>query len=288
MTTSGRPDRLGIGMLSVFGLPPIELVDLAANLGCRYISVAVQGMPLVPLGYPPFSLKDDAVLRKDLLAAMDDRGVSISLGDGFLVLPGADVSALRVDLDVLAELGVPRINVVSLDPDLARTLDQFAALTELAAQRDIATVVEPVPGLTIADVSSALAAKQYVGRGEFRLLIDTMHLVRSGSGATDLAAVGADQIGYAQLNDTTLRPGADNYMEEAMFERMVPGEGELPLHDLVSALPGDIVLEIEVPRRSLALAGVSPIDRLRPCVDAARRLLSEVQLGLRSGRPAAR
>jgi sugar phosphate isomerase/epimerase len=288
MTTSGRPDRLGIGMLSVFGLPPIELVDLAANLGCRYISVAVQGMPLVPLGYPPFSLKDDAVLRKDLLAAMDDRGVSISLGDGFLVLPGADVSALRVDLDVLAELGVPRINVVSLDPDLARTLDQFAALTELAAQRDIATVVEPVPGLTIADVSSALAAKQYVGRGEFRLLIDTMHLMRSGSGATDLAAVGADQIGYAQLNDTTLRPGADNYMEEAMFERMVPGEGELPLHDLVSALPGDIVLEIEVPRRSLALAGVGPIDRLRPCVDAARRLLSEVQLGLRSGRPAAR
>jgi sugar phosphate isomerase/epimerase len=175
-----------------------------------------------------------------------------------------------------------------LDPDLARTLDQFAALTELAAQRDIATVVEPVPGLTIADVSSALAAKQYVGRGEFRLLIDTMHLMRSGSGATDLAAVGADQIGYAQLNDTTLRPGADNYMEEAMFERMVPGLGELPLHDLVSALPGDIVLEIEVPRRSLALAGVGPIDRLRPCVDAARRLLSEVQLGLRSGRPAAR
>jgi sugar phosphate isomerase/epimerase len=288
MTTSGRPDRLGIGMLSVFGLPPIELVDLAANLGCRYISVAVQGMPLVPLGYPPFSLKDDAVLRKDLLAAMDDRGVSISLGDGFLVLPGADVSALRVDLDVLAELGVPRINVVSLDPDLARTLDQFAALTELAARRDIDTVVEPVPGLTIADVSSAVAAKQYVGRGEFRLLIDTMHLVRSGFGATDLAGIGADQIGYAQLNDTTLRPGIDNYMEEAMFERMVPGEGELPLHDLVSALPGDIVLEIEVPRRSLALAGVGPIDRLRPCVDAARRLLSEVQLGLRSGRPAAR
>lgn len=279
MTASGRPERLGIGMLSVFGLPPIELVELAADLGCAYISVAVQGMPLVPLGYPSFSLKDDAVLRKDLLAAMGDRGVSISLGDGFLVLPGADVSALCGDLDVLAELGVPRINVVSLDPDLPRTLDQFAALTELAAQRDIDTVVEPVPGLTIGDVSSALAAKDYVGRGEFRLLIDTMHLVRSGSGATDLAAIDADQIGYAQLNDTTLRPRIDNYLEEAMFERMVPGEGELPLHDLLSALPGDTVLEIEVPRRSLALSGVSPIDRLRPCVEAARRLLSEVQLG---------
>jgi hypothetical protein len=68
-------------------------------------------------------------------------------------------------------------------------------------------------------------------------------------------------------------------MEEAIFERMVPGEGELPLLDILSALPAGIVIEIEVPRRSLALAGVGPIDRLRPCVEAARRLLSEVVHG---------
>lgn len=279
MTDSGRPDRLGIGMLSVFGLPPIELVDIAAELGCRYVSVAVQGMPLVPLGYRPFSLKNDARLRKNLAAAMSDQGVTISLGDGFVVLPGADVSALRDDLDVMAELGVPRINVVSVDADLSRTLDQFAALTELAAQRHIDTVVEPVPGLTIGDFSAALAAREYVARSEFRLLIDMMHLVRSGSGAADLAAVDADHIGYAQLNDTSLRPRMDNYLEEAMSERMVPGEGELPLHDLLCALPRDTVLEIEVPRRSAALAGMSPIDRLRPCVEAARRLLSGLQAG---------
>ncbi|ELR85396.1 MULTISPECIES: sugar phosphate isomerase/epimerase family protein [Mycobacterium] len=279
MTAPGRPDRLALGMLSVFGLPPIEFVELAAELGCPRISAAIQGMPLVPLGYPAFSLKDDAALRKDLLAAMDDRGVTISLGDGFLVRPGADVDALRPDLDVMAELGVPRINVVSLDPDLPRTLDQFAALTELAAQRGIGTVVEPVPGLTIGDLPAGLAAADHVGRSEFRLLVDTMHLMRSGSGASELAAVDPGRIGYAQLNDTTLRPRMDNYLEEAMFERLVPGEGDLPLRDILAALPADIVIEIEVPQRSLALAGVSPIERLRPCVEAARRLLADVQAG---------
>jgi sugar phosphate isomerase/epimerase len=106
-----------------------------------------------------------------------------------------------------------------------------------------------------------------------------MHLVRSGSGAADLAALNPDLIGYAQLNDATLQPRTDNYMEEAMFERLVPGEGELPLHDILTSLPPDTMIEIEVPRRSLALAGVSPIDRVRPCVDAARRLLSEVSTG---------
>jgi sugar phosphate isomerase/epimerase len=277
-------DRLGIGFLGGFGLPPVEFVNLTADLGCRHMSAVVQGLPLVALGYPRFSLKDDAALRRDMLAAMNHRGVTISLGDGFLVLPSADMQTFAADLDALAELGVPRINVVSLDPDLGRTFDQFAILTELAAQRGIQTVVEPVPGLTVGDLPTALAAREHVGRSEFRLLIDTMHLVRSGSGAADVAAIDPDFIGYAQLIDTTLRPRLDNYMldnymEEAMFERMVPGEGELPLPDILSALPPDIVIELEVPRRSLALAGVSPIDRLRPCVEAARRLLSEVAGG---------
>jgi len=268
-------DRLGIGFLGGFGLPPVEFVNLTADLGCGYMSVVVRGFPLVPLGYQPFSLKD-AALRREMLAAMNHRGVTTSLGDGFLVLPGAEMQQFTGDLDALAELAVPRINVVSLDTDLGRTFDQFAILTELAAQRGIQTVVEPVPGLTVGDLPTALAAREHVSRPDFRLLIDTMHLVRSGSGAADVAAIDPDHIGYAQVNDTTLQPRFDNYMEEAMFERMVPGEGELPLHDILSALPPDIVIEIEVPRRSLALAGVSPIDRLRPCVEAARHLLAEV------------
>jgi len=73
---------------------------------------------------------------------------------------------------------------------------------------------------------------------------------------------------------------------------MVPGEGELPLTDILSVLPHDIVLEIEVPRRSLALAGVSPIDRVRRV--SRRRTVcylnvgNNFQLGSRSGSPAAR
>ncbi len=269
-------DQLGIGFLSVFGLPPVEFVDLAADLGCRHISAVLQGLQVAPLGYPPYSLKDDVALRKDMLAAMNHRGVTISLGEGFLVLPGADMRAFYPDLDVMAELGVPRINAVSLDPDRGRTFDQFAMLAEHAAQRGIATMIEAVPGLTVGDLPTALAAREYVGRSDCRLLIDTMHLVRSGSSAADLATIDPDHIGYAQLDDTTLQPRTDNYAEEALYERMVPGEGELPLRDILSVLPADIVIELEIPRRSLAVAGVGPVDRLRPCVDAARRLLSEV------------
>jgi hypothetical protein len=74
-------DRLGIEMLSVFGMPPIEFVHLTADLGCRYITTGMVGFaPVNTLRYQRFSLRDDPQLRTGLIAAMDDRGVSISFG----------------------------------------------------------------------------------------------------------------------------------------------------------------------------------------------------------------
>jgi hypothetical protein len=162
-------DRLGIEMLSVFGMPPLEYVHLTADLGCQYITVALVGFaPVKALDYPTFSLRDEPQLRKDLRAVMGDRGVSISLGEGLLIAPGVDVRSYAADLDVMAELEIPRINTVSLEPDRARAFDELAVLTALAAERGIATCVEPVVGLSIADLPSAIAAVEYT-RGADRL-----------------------------------------------------------------------------------------------------------------------
>jgi sugar phosphate isomerase/epimerase len=270
-------DRLGVEMLCVFGMPPVEYVHLVADLGCRYITTGMVGFaPLQTLGYQPFSLRDDPRLRRDLLAVMDDRGVSISLGEGLLIAPGVDVRSYAADLDIMAELRIPRINTVSLEADRARTFDELAVLTDLAAERGILTSVEPVPGLAIADLPSALAAVEHVGRDEISLLIDTMHVARSGAGPDDLRALPAERIGHVQLCDVPLRSRREyHYAEEAMYHRMVPGEGELPLAEMLAALPPDRVVGLEVPLRSRAEAGVSAYDRILPCVESALALLTQ-------------
>ena len=264
---------LGIEFISVFGLPPADFVHLAADLGCRYISTALTVLPLKSLGYQAFSLKDDRTLRRELLAAMDERGVGISLGEGMVIAPDADVSGLAADLDVMAELGAAQINTLSFDRDRNRTFDQLATLTEMAAARGMGTTVELAPGATIGDPATLLAAIDHVGRPELRLALDTMHWVRAGLGAAELRELGPERIGYVQLCDTTLKPRLKSYMEEAMYERMAPGDGELPLADILAAVPADVVVGLEIPMRSLAEAGVGPMDRLRPCVAAARELL---------------
>jgi sugar phosphate isomerase/epimerase len=267
--------QLGIEAISVFGLPPVDYVNLAADLGCQNISTGLTAFPYNPHNYAPFSLRDDPALRHEMKAALRDRGVTISLGEGLTVRPGGDVRGYERDLDIFVELGTQRINTVSMDPDQGRTFDQFGLLAELAAARGLQTTTEFAPSLSVADLPAALKAIRHVGRPDFKLLIDTMHLVRSGSGPADIAALDPRLICYVQLCDAPLTPRFESYFEEAMFERLAPGEGGLGLREVFAALPGDRVFSLEVPLRSEAEAGIGPHERLGKCVQGARRLLAQ-------------
>ncbi len=267
-------NRLGIEMISVFGLPPVEYVNLAADLGCAHISVSLTPVDINPHGYTSYSLLEDAALRREMIAAMRDRGVSISLGEGLTARADVDIRTRARELDVMAELGIKRVNAVSLDPDLRASFDKFAILAEMAAARGMETVSEFAPGLTVADLPTALDAVRHVGRRDFRLVIDTMHFTRSGAKPEDLQAIDPDIIGYVQLSDAPATPRFANYMQEAMTERMVLGTGAVPLHGILAQVPRDRVVSLKLPLLSAAQSVQGPLARLRPAVEAARALLA--------------
>ena len=269
-------DRLGIDFITVLGMPPVEFVNLAGDLGCRYIAIAAAQIFGSPVGYPAWSLREDRALRRDMAAAMRDRGVSLSTAEGFMVRPGADIRDSAADLDAICELGAPRINMISIDPDQTRSFDQFAILVEMAEKRGLESTVEFAPIMMIPDLAAACAAIRHVGRPSFRLLIDTLHVARSGLSAKDLAALDPALIGYIQLCDAPLAFTQDSYIHEASVERMAPGDGELPLLDILAALPRDLVVGLEIPMLKDAQAGVDPHRRVGRCVEAARKLLARL------------
>jgi sugar phosphate isomerase/epimerase len=268
--------RIGIENISVFGLPPVEFVNLAADLGCQHISTGLTSFDFGIYAYSPYSLRDNPPLRREMAAAMRDRGVSISLGEGCTIREGVSADDFARDLDLFVELGTDRINTVSMDPDFGRTCDEFARLTEMASGRGLRVTTELAPSLTVCDLPKALEAVRRVNHPAFKLLIDTMHVVRSGSTPADLAALDPHLIDYIQICDAPRVPRFASYHEESMFERKVPGEGELGVRELVAVLPADRVYAIEVPLRSEALAGKGPAERLGKCVDAVRQMLEEV------------
>jgi sugar phosphate isomerase/epimerase len=266
---------LGIERLCVFGMPPVAFVELAADLGCDGVGVGLAPTSgYNPHGYPNWSLRDDAGLRRETVTALDDRGVAISIVEGFAFAPDHDMRAYDRDLDIVCELGADRINVVSLDKDLGRTIEAFAVLAAMAAQRGLRVSAEMGSLGPIARVEPALALVRSVGAANFSLLIDAMHFFRLGNTVDELAAIAPGLIGYVQLCDAPWTPRFDTYFEEAFYERLPPGAGELPLLAFLRRLPADVTVSLEIPMRALADQGVGPRERLAPCVQAARALLA--------------
>jgi sugar phosphate isomerase/epimerase len=268
--------RLGIELLSVFGLDPVAHVNLAADLGCGHISTGLTQVPYNPHAYAPWSLREDAALRRATIAALRDRGVTISLGEGFGVRPGTDMRERGADLDLMAELGAACLGGVAMEPDAVRSDDQFAMLVEMAEARGLAVTIEFAPGLAVGTLGEALGLVRRIGRPNFRVLIDAMHFFRSGGEVAQLAALDPGLIGYAQLCDVPRVATEPDYMREASFGRLAPGEGDLPLAAFVASLPPSIVIGLEVPMFRRAAAGEPPLDRLRPAVAAAKAILNQM------------
>lgn len=280
-------DDLGIEYQTVLGLPPVDFVHLAAELGCRSISMKPRGGGGLynPYDYPTYSFLEDKPLRRRMAGALAADGVTISLGEGFIVQPGADLRDDRAALEVMAEFGVGRVNVVTLDPDLDRSFAQFAAFAEAAAEYRMETVTEFSGSLTVSDLPTALAAVRAVARPDFTLLIDTMHVARSGATGADLAGLPPASIGYLQLSDSSARQRNTRYRDDSI-DRDVPGDGELPLIDLLLALPDAVPVGVEAPMLSRAAAGSTAHECARLAVEGARRVLAEARARRRPSAPA--
>ena len=63
-------DRLAIEFICVFGMPPVEFIELAAELDCPRIGLAPAPIVTLPGLYEAWDLRTDAVLRRDTAKAL--------------------------------------------------------------------------------------------------------------------------------------------------------------------------------------------------------------------------
>jgi sugar phosphate isomerase/epimerase len=266
-------DRLAIEFICVFGMPPVKFIELAAKLNCPRIGLAPAPIVTLPGLYEAWDLRSDPTLRRETANALRDNGVTITQAEGFLIMPGIPPERLASDMDLMAELGAKQLNAVCLEAEFAANVDGYGRFADLADDRGLTVTVEFLPGMTIGNLATADALVQQVGQDNAGILIDAMHLYRSGSTSADLAAIEPARIRYAQLCDVPLVPVMAEYADEARFERRAPGDGDLPLADFINALPGDVTIGLEVPQRSLVEQGTSAEERLASALAKARTLL---------------
>jgi len=128
----------------------------------------------------------------------------------------------------------------------------------MADQRGMGLTLEFAQPHSINTFEKALSAVRIIAKPNVRLTIDAMHFFRSGGSVDQLALAGGGCIGHVQLCDVPLSPTMDDYYQEACFERMLPGEGDLPLLALLAVVPKDVRVGLEIPMQArIGTEGVS-------------------------------
>jgi sugar phosphate isomerase/epimerase len=112
-------------------------------------------------------------------------------------------------------------------------------------------------------------------RANASVLIDALHFSRSGGIPAHIAQVDPSLFRYAQICDASAdMPGPTDtpaLVREARTGRLLPGEGVLPLAELVAALPAALPFAIEAPSR--ATADLPAVERARRAYRALSTLL---------------
>jgi sugar phosphate isomerase/epimerase len=273
-------NELSLANLSVADAGPLELLDAAAMAGFDSVN-----MWLVP---PPamaaFTVKcgttapvvGDAGLIREINRRIAATGVNVFEASCGWLSPAFDPSATGPVLDTMAQIGTRRVSLVGWDVDRGRLVANLAALCADAATYGIAVTLEFMPYSAVRTVADAAGVLAAAAAPNLDVLVDALHLARSGGTPADLRVLEPRQIGVLQLCDApAIGPPAEQLRDESVNRRRYPGEGELPLDDLLAAVPADIVIEIEIPAAEHAAMSIA--ERAQLCAQRSRSFLKGYQ-----------
>lgn len=267
------PPEVGIDPLTMLDVSPPDFVSIAREAGFDAVGIRVAAS--TP-GEEPWPMAPDSPMLEETVRRLDDTGIRV-----------LSVEVLRIDADTRrgdyepalesgARLGARYVTVNSDDLEIERASENFAALVDEARVYGLRPLVEPITYTQVSNLDEALYIAKRSGGGG--ILLDTLHFQRYGGRLDRLRSVDAELLSYVQLCDGPLAPpsklprpgklprgqstdGTDLQLESRAM-RMLPGDGELPLNELLAALPIDLPVSVEAPVLSLQET-LTPVELAR-------------------------
>lgn len=250
--------RITLHQLCLRDIGPVELARIAPQAGFGSVSVFL---------HPPAPQLD---IFPRLMPGAETAAFRTALWDGDVQVHNIEALPFsgRTDpadylpvLDHAAEIGAGRATVLIYDRDLARASDRLTQTCAAAAERGIAISIEFMAFSALTTVGQAAEFVRANGHPNLSLLVDPLHLARTGGTPADLPPL-ADTIGALQFCDAPMATPEDAFAE-AVENRGIPGEGELPLQDLLDQTAPGLALDVEVPMLRLQTMGIGPLERAR-------------------------
>ena len=256
---------LASGVLPEFG--PVDTIKAAVAGGFDAV-----GLWIEPENWTATTIRESK-------AALADSGLELLDCEVIWIKPDSDMAMHRRSIDVGAELGAKNVLCVSSDPDMGATAARLAALCDHAEPSGMRVALEFGIFTEVKDLGAAMAVLDVVAHPLRALLIDPIHVDRSGSTVAQIAAVPRELLPYAQFCDASgVRPDASDFnavITDAIDLRLQCGQGVLLLAAMLEAMPADIPLSVELRSKGLRNAYPDAGARARVVANATRAWLAK-------------
>jgi len=213
---------------------PVDMVAVAHEAGWPAVGIWFDG-----------KVWDDKTSRKVRQRLVDTGIVALDIEP---IIPSVDGNDFAEQLiEAAAVIGAQHILFTSRLKDQARTTERYQQVCELAEPHGIVVVCEFLPIFPLNTLSMAAEIVGTSGASNGGVLIDNLHLSRSGSSMDDVKAMPIDLFPYLQICDAPAQCPTDftGLLDEALNGRLCPGEGSLPIVELLEAIPA-VPLSFEV------------------------------------------
>jgi sugar phosphate isomerase/epimerase len=258
-----NPIALASGVVPEFG--PVDTVRAAAAAGFDAVGLWVE-----PAEWTPAT-------TREVRAALADAGLPVIDVEVIWLKPGSAMDDHRKVIDVGAKLGAANVLCVSSDPDHGATAARLAELCRHAEGSGLRVALEFGVFTEVKDLDAAMAVLDEVAHPLRALLIDPIHVDRSGSSIAAISRLDPALLPYAQFCDAPAeRPDPTDFdavIVDAIDLREQCGAGGLPLDALYRALPKGLPLSIELRSKALRERYPDAAARARAVAEATRRWL---------------
>lgn len=215
---------------------------------------------------------------RDARSALADTGLELLDVEVVWIKPDSDMGDHKACIDIGAELAARNVLCVSSHPDPGATAAALMELCTHAEGSGMRVALEFGIFTEVKNIDMVMAVLDAVGHPLRALLIDPIHVDRSGSSIEAIARVPRELLPYAQFCDAPAkRPDPNDFgavIIDAIDLREQCGEGALPLDALYKALPDHVPLSIELRSKALRERCPDPKDRARAVAKATRHWLA--------------
>jgi sugar phosphate isomerase/epimerase len=255
---------ISLAAACVADVDPATAVDVAAEAGFGGVGI----------WFDPESWT--SVVARDVAARLADTGI-VALDIEPVILGRGPDHGERI-IDAAAEIGAQHVLMASGPADRSEVVPRFVDLCQRAASTGVVIVFEFLPIFSIDSFDAAMSVVAEAGCANGAVLVDALHLARSGGTPRDLVGVAPHLLPYLQIADAPAEPvdpSLAGLREEALHGRLLPGQGDLPLTALLSAVP-DVPLSVEMRSRQLVIDYPDPLQRATAILLATNSLFTGV------------